>query len=887
MGIPGGQGNKHYHFPSHTQPEFLNNYHIPSLNDNFFNQYTTLPGQGFVFKHAPPQGPQNFNLPIPTDDLTRNLVPPPYKFNQEKDKLKNKFVFKPKEVQANADTIDIQKSKPVIQHSNYVPQSLDLQTAVPPSFEPKPVQQQQHQQQQQQQHRQEQQQQQQNDKEKTVELQVTKEKLKVFHNAIPTFDNFHNDFVNYKTNYRASERPPPLPTYEVTEGKYWQETPSYISQFSTRIPEKIRIPQPELKPPQPQVDISETPFLPTPYKTENLQPTLATQSEVSTVFSKISLKQKQQNRQTANPNFYDVKEVSTHYPIIGQPISFEINPTTEVPDNEIPTLSEKPRDVLIVEDAQTTILPTTTEINRVRLKQRRRRPGARPRPTTEDPETVMPDNFQAEKNTDSASGNVVIKPYRQRRPIRYRTTTPTPIKENTQQSINRDIYRKRPNQRLRYRTSTTTEEPATTAEALAQETPNTSEVPIDRSSEMQEDIEGNENEQKEYNDNTEEQTYNLEHESRKTYSSIYRPSYEEQEYSSYRVSSTTEEVPTTNLHTPENEIERSTPYPERYASETEGETTLATTTVSTTTTTEPTTTKSHRIRGRPIKYDSNRPRFSVKDYKQRLNQYSSTSTSTTQSPKSSTETSRFRFPNRFRRPYTTTQASNDEDDSAVIKQKSDIETNEAIITDKPVKAINTRLRPFGRQRSTTEASTTQKVSIRPNIFSNLKRPTPVSLRKRIYNRQKNSTSEAATTTTEATEDVSEDPENNDAELSEVVETTIPYSNQVQEETSTQFDFKKTSEYTEENYVPSSTQNEMESEEVTTTTNDILRSDTILHRVSELTSSAQKDYETPGLFKNVPPTSRRVPSYFTISTEDPVLPLAKIFANISDKDQDKS
>lgn len=101
-------------------------------------------------------------------------------------------------------------------------------------------------------------------------------------------------------------------------------------------------------------------------------------------------------------------------------------------------------------------------------------------------------------------------------------------------------------------------------------------------------------------------------------------------HSTTAVPGTTEQMPTTNILTPENEAEQSTLSPNYLSAneevynkigisktENEVESTLATTPVPvTTTTTETTTTsKSHRIRGRPIKYDKTRPRFSVKEYR--------------------------------------------------------------------------------------------------------------------------------------------------------------------------------------------------------------------------------------------------------------------------------
>lgn len=69
---------------------------------------------------------------------------------------------------------------------------------------------------------------------------------------------------------------------------------------------------------------------------------------------------------------------------------------------------------------------------------------------------------------------------------------------------------------------------------------------------------------------------------------------------------------------------------------------------------------------------------------------------------------------------------------------------------------------------------------------------------------------------------------------------------------------------------------------TTTVN--LNEDDYIQRVSDLTSSFKNEYETPGLFKSVSPNSRRIPNYFTISTDDPILPIEAFFPNIKEKEQ---
>ncbi|XP_041984750.1 general transcriptional corepressor trfA-like [Aricia agestis] len=54
------------------------------------------------------------------------------------------------------------------------------------------------------------------------------------------------------------------------------------------------------------------------------------------------------------------------------------------------------------------------------------------------------------------------------------------------------------------------------------------------------------------------------------------------------------------------------------------------------------------------------------------------------------------------------------------------------------------------------------------------------------------------------------------------------------------------------------------------------------RVSDLTLAASKDYNTPGMFKTVAANSRRIPSYFTIATDDPILPIEAFFPQLNQK-----
>lgn len=72
------------------------------------------------------------------------------------------------------------------------------------------------------------------------------------------------------------------------------------------------------------MDLSVSPFLPTPYKPENvILPTSPTQDEAATVFTQVSNKMNKYRNDALkeSPLFFDIKEVSTHYPILGNPES--------------------------------------------------------------------------------------------------------------------------------------------------------------------------------------------------------------------------------------------------------------------------------------------------------------------------------------------------------------------------------------------------------------------------------------------------------------------------------------------------------------------------------------------------------------------------------------
>lgn len=338
-----------------------------------------------------------------------------------------------------------------------------------------------------------------------------------------------------------------------------------------------------------------------------------------------------------------------------------------------------------------------------------------------------------------------------------------------------------------------------------------------------------------------------------------------------KTSTTTEQESSTRFHLPENEIDYTTP-PQVVLEE------LTTTTLQPTTTVAVTTMKSTRIR-RPSKYDSSsRPRFSVKDYKQRLTQYTSTtpSSTTTTQPRNNQDNLRLRFPSRLRtRPSGTTASSRvDEDmtDEPTTTMKSRFRPkdprhqatteSDLVITEKSVKSVNTRLRPFGRPKMTTEGTTVApKISIRPNLFSARRRSGYPSLKNRIQNKyKKNDTDDEndIETTTYAQNDIDDvEP----LSVAETATTELSTTTAISEEVSTEL--------------------------VDGITEDIMKTDDFMYsqRVSDLTSSF-KDYDKPGVFNSVAPTSRSIPNYFTLSTDDPILPIEAFFPNLKEKEKVK-
>ncbi|KAF2885823.1 hypothetical protein ILUMI_20351 [Ignelater luminosus] len=993
LGNVKSQGNKHFQ-PQFTSPFGLSAIQgLPGSNDVIIQQ---VPVHTFLIQNRNPiQNVQSDNLFVnQNDEYTRNLVPPPFKFyQQEKDKQKN---FKQKEQPIAAEnTVNIHnpqliigKPKDTTRHRTVLPEGIIVQ--LPPPFE-------------------QQSQfglnfnQQQKINNPQPDVQVTKEKLKVFHNSVPpnyspgqdsfeqqyhfqtinkpieeqkiyTFESFpaiNNQKQTFRKpsteNYPTFEQPkqdifkkqiseaPKFPTYEVTEGKQWQQGfQPFLSTRPSVPPQEPLPPQPPPRIPSPQMEFV---FLPTPYTPEGSVPTSPTQSDVSSIYAELN----QRNRPSPNeystldPNYFSIKEVSTHYPIVGRPESSAVysipaGPQNAEFSNEITTMKEEKREpiqIYQIEEPEPTIPPTKPppprewQGQRQRPHQRRRRPTQRTRTTTTteepSPATESYEVHKVQSSEENYSGETQ-RPHRRRRPTRVRTTEATP--ETTKaEEITRPTIR----QRYRTRYDLSRVRPTASAESIeempsnhkmteaitapgaiaASDTVNrfrqhytTEELPVSNENEV--------TKSETVLEVTESDSSTDNYPKILTFGKHYRPIGSEEETSSATVRTTEKQtetptsessseeqpthsrrrlrypsstIPTTtttttaatteqqsisSILTPENEIDydystqtnhfepskETITIQEIYSKIPEAsrtEATLATTTPpSTTTTTEASTTRSNRVRGRPVKYDNkNRPRFSVKEYRQRLSQYSSTSTET---PRTTTESSRVRFPNRSRRPITLPQ----EEEPTTERTKFTPKEPRHGAASESTTERRTRVRNYSRFRSTTEASTTtQKVSIKPNIFSNLRRPPMVTLRQRIMNKYNRTTQEKTT----------EKPINeieSGSEITEHVETTLNYN--VPLDSSTESDVKK---IVEDETTSDETNDETENEEMANA--EIMKNDSYLQsqRVADLTLAAQKEYDTPGLFKSVSPnTSRIVPNYFTISTDDPILPIEAFFPNLN-------
>lgn len=192
------------------------------------------------------------------------------------------------------------------------------------------------------------------------------------------------------------------------------------------------------------MELNLPPFLPTPFKPEGTAAS-PSQPEVSTIFNQVSAKMNKHKHEqlSNNPLFFNVKEVSTHYPVIGSPeFTSEAQSTdTPLPMNENGEISN---------DITTTQKP--------KPKPRRRRPQPR-RPTTttttEEPSTEnlsyelqkMQESYEMSFETEAPPKKIRQRPNRYRTnpsSDNYRTTTSaTDIDETSVENRSRGRHRNR------------------------------------------------------------------------------------------------------------------------------------------------------------------------------------------------------------------------------------------------------------------------------------------------------------------------------------------------------------------------------------------------------------------------------------------------------------
>ncbi|XP_066142741.1 mucin-4-like [Euwallacea fornicatus] len=823
--------------------------------------------------------------PLQNEDFHRNLVPPPPRTrNQQKSKVDTISLYAFKEGPATDATSNVPQfgGRP----NQYLSQ-------VSPTFDysnqqQKPVP---------------------KVKEQAVDVQVTKESLKQYSQGVapaafgtvPGRNHFPIGYVDYDFQKPRPSNAPSTLTYEVTEGK-WLDTPSHQYQFRPQDAffqyQNIRQPglpntRPGLffqsvsssgPPPifqAPIVDLNVSPFLPTPYKPESvILPTSPTQNEAATVFSKVSNKMNKLRNNAFKENPFEIKDVSTHYPILGKP-EYQTEDGTDTPlpmndngeiSNEITTTQnerekERPRRPFTVP----TTLPTSTrDPTRARITNRRRPRPKKPVTTTEEP--VVVESYESMKSQENLEET--------ERPQRRRPRPPSFVQMSQQErdsskQSEEDAYSKqRGKHHFRNRERTTEridvnivqrkrlhpsyerfEEPTESSME-----PENYPVFLSESSQPEESMK---------TETTPKEPAEPDHN---------KPFIEEVPTTQrVRITSTIEPETMTHFHAPENEVD--------YTTQTQIIVREELTSQLPTTTEVPlsSSVKSTRIK-RPTKYDSaNRPKFSVKEYRQRLNQYSSTTPATTTiSTKTANDNSnsRLRFPSRLRTRPTTASSRIDEDvtDEAPPsstsmrtrfrpkKPKYDQRTTtEAVdvITERTIKAVNTRLRPFGRTKSTPEATTsTSKISIRPNLFSARRRIEYPSLKNRLQDKlKKNDTNNSDVGDEDAVGEV--DPlnvaESGTTEQFSTTTTELPHVN----EESTEFIIEESM------------------------TEDVMRSEDyeVSQRVSDLTSSFQ-GYDKPGVFNAVAPTSRSIPNHFTLSTDDPILPIEAFFPSLKEKSKER-
>ncbi|XP_060805715.1 mucin-2-like [Amyelois transitella] len=259
-----------------------------------------------------------------------------------------------------------------------------------------------------------------------------------------------------------------------------------------------------------------------------------------------------------------------------------------------------------------------------------------------------------------------------------------------------------------------------------------------------------------------------------------------------------------------------------------------------------------RIQRPRLKNKFNRPKFSVKDYRNRLN----STTSTTEKTESSTK---LRFPQR-RVPGTESYFNTDvevttERRKFMPKDPRHKSGNYSENNEQVEKEIHSIRPQRNRQTAEPTEAVTQKISSRIRNSQRRTKPTeetesnPTTVHSKRPLRKKIKDSSG-----EETQDVP------------VTETTVHYDHK--------------NDYTSER-----TRSESAIMKIADKKHQDHHLEHIFEhskRVSDLTLAASKDYNTPGMFKTVSSNSRRIPNYFTIATDDPILPIEAFFPQLNQK-----
>lgn len=236
----------------------------------------------------------------------------------------------------------------------------------------------------------------------------------------------------------------------------------------------------------------------------------------------------------------------------------------------------------------------------------------------------------------------------------------------------------------------------------------------------------------------------------------------------------------------------------------------------------------------------NRPKFSVKDYKSRLS-------STTSTEKPVENTPRIKYP--YRRNQNTETTIAETETTTERKKFTPKDPRYKTNTESDGEIYTVRQ----RQKQTTQdlESTTVKMSSR--IRNGNRRPRPTE----------DSTEVLATTRRPLRKKIKDSEIGESVQDISVTETTV---------------------YDHRDHTSERTRSESAIMKIA----DKKHHDPIEHlfehskRVSDLTLAASKDYNKPGMFKSVSSNSRRIPSYFTIATDDPILPIEAFFPQLNQK-----